>query len=197
MVMHLHGISGLVSCVTDSGSLYAGGIEDAQLSNLELSQIATGMWPALAPVRASLALGVAAEASAHVQQLTTQQLCDCVSGVALCGLVDKEFMGKAATILSRDAGCLSPDQLCDVAAAYARTGTTNHELFVQLTAIAHMHIEQRNLDAAQATVLAWAFTIHGAGSPIIISRLFQSISVRPLLPLYPVQVSLEDIYVAS
>lgn len=165
-------------------SVSAGGIEEAQISHIELSQVATGMWPTSAPVRASLALGVAVDAAVRVDELTTQQLCDCVSGVTICGLLHKPLMNAAARVLAKDVACLSQDQLCDVASAYARTGTNSPELFAHLTAAVHMHLEQRTLNAAQAAVLSWALSIHGNASSATISHLFNATVVRSLLQLF-------------
>lgn len=140
------------------------------------------MWPTSAHVRASLALGVAADAGMRAGDLSLQQLCDCVSGVAMCGLLDKALMHQAARILAREAASLSQEQICDVAAAYARTGTSSPELFAHLAGAAHMRLQQGSVTAAQATILAWAFSIHGTASTVTISHLFNAIVVRSKLP---------------
>jgi hypothetical protein len=162
---------------SDSGS-----VEDAQFSAVELSQLATGMWLATAPVRASLAVGVAADAAMRTHELTAPQLVEIISGVAVCGMLDKSLMNKAARVLARDVSSLTPDQLCDVACAYARTGTSSPELFANLTGAVHMRLEQGVLEAAQATGLAWAFAIHGTSSATTIAHLFNAVVVRTMPP---------------
>jgi hypothetical protein len=149
---------------------------------MELSQLATGMWLASAPVRASLAVGVAADAAVRADELSAAQLVEIVSGVADCGMLDKNLMSQAARVLARDVSCLTTDQLCDVACAYARTGTSSPELFANLTGAVHMRLEQGVLEAAQATGLAWAFAVHGTTSSATISHLFSAVVVRCKLP---------------
>lgn len=159
----------------------AGGIEEAQLTNTELSQVATGLCPLAHSVRASLVLGVAAEAASRTEDMTIQQLCECVSGVAICGLFDKHLMQNAARVLCTVSQELTQENLCDVAAAYARTGASNPELFAHLAAAVHTRLEQGTLNAAQATVLAWAFSIHGIPNPATIAHLFKAVVVRSKL----------------
>ena len=156
----------------------AGGIEEGQLTTAELSQVAAGLWSLAHSVRAPLAVGVAAEAASRTSELTIQQLCDCISGVAICGLFDKPLMQNAASVLCTVIRQLSQENLCNVAAAYARTGANAPELFAHLAAAVHLRLEEGALSAEQATTLAWAFSVHGIPSGATISHLFHAVDVR-------------------